>query len=63
MAVRNACIVAVRVRKLSRAAVAIAGNVHQQPVSGDREIIRWLVEQDEQEKQAVLAKLFKPSKR
>ena len=60
MAVRNACIVAVRVRKSSRAVAATAGNVHQ-PVNGDKEIIRWLQEQDEQEKQAVLAKLFKAS--
>ncbi|WP_163370966.1 hypothetical protein [Endozoicomonas acroporae] len=51
-------IVAVRVTRRSRSAVATAG--HQQPpaINGEQFLMNWLTEQDEIEKQTVLHRLF-----
>ena len=53
---KNACIVAAQVRKKS----LCAANIARKPaVKAETEVMRWLDEQDELEKQIIINQLFK----
>lgn len=58
-ACKNACIVAVRVRRKSPCA---AGTASRLVVRAETELLKWLDEQDELEKRAELRRLWESSK-